>query len=252
MFTLDDRIAIVTGAGSGIGRQAALTLAGAGATVVLAARRREKLEQTRALIAADGGQAECMELDVTDAASVERCMADTIESLGVPDVLVNNAGIAAENYVVATDEAEWDAIFATNLKGVFLVARAFAKPLIEAGRPGSVVNIASILGFRNAPTLGTYAAAKAGVVSLTRTMALEWARYGIRVNALAPGYFKTEMNRDVLESERAEKLMRRVPMRRIGELHELAGPLLLLASDAGSFMTGSIVTVDGGQVINSL
>lgn len=252
MFSLDDRIALVTGAGTGIGRQFALTLAGAGAKVVLAARRRQKLEETRALIEADGGTAISVELDVTDSSSVDRCLAETIETLGVPQVLVNNAGIAAENFVVTTDEAEWDAILATNLKGVFLVARAFARHLIDAGKPGSVVNVASILGFRNAPALGTYSAAKSGVVSLTKTMALEWARYGIRVNAIAPGYFKTDINRAVLESERGEKLKLRVPMRRIGELEELSGPLLLLASDAGSFMTGSTITVDGGHLCSSL
>ncbi len=252
IFNLQGKVALVTGAGTGLGRQFATTLAGAGASIALAARRREKLDETRNIIAEQGGTAICLELDVTDSISVTNCVSQIEDELGTPDILVNNAGVAAQNLVVEMDDDEWDKVINPNVNGVFTVARAVAKSMIGAEKPGSIVNIASILGFRNAPGLAHYAASKAAVVSMTKTFALEWVHYGIRVNAIAPGYFETDMNRIVIQSERGKQLLKRIPMKRVGELEELNGALLLLASDAGSFMTGSTITVDGGHVCNSL
>ena len=251
-FRLDDKLALVTGAGSGLGRQFALTLAEAGASVVLAARRREKLEETAGLVSDAGGSAICVDLDVTDAESVQACFAEIQDAAGVPDIVVNNAGIARQAYLTEITEQDWDAVLDTNLKGVFLVAQTAARGMLGAGKGGSIINIASILGFRVSKALASYIAAKAGVAHLTKAMALEFSRYGIRVNALAPGYFITEMNQDQFEQGAEELVKQRVPMQRVGDLPEIGGPLLLLASDAGSYMTGSIVTVDGGHVNNSL
>lgn len=252
MFDLQGKSALITGAGTGLGRQFAITLASAGASVALAARRREKLDETRDLIKEQGGTAICVELDVTDPLSVTSCVRAVESELGVPDILVNNAGVAAQNLVVEMEDNEWEYVLNTNVNGVFKVARAVAKAMIEARKPGSIINLASVLGFRNAPALSHYAASKAAVVSMTKTFALEWVYYGIRVNAIAPGYFETDMNTGVIRSERGDELIKRIPMKRIGELHELDGALLLLASDAGSFMTGSTITVDGGHLCNSL
>jgi NAD(P)-dependent dehydrogenase (short-subunit alcohol dehydrogenase family) len=245
-------VALVTGPGSGLGRQFATTLSDAGATVVLAARRREKLEQTASGIKESGGKAVCLDLDVTDAASVRKCFEEMLAKTGAPDVVVNNAGIARQGFITDLSEADWDAVLDTNLKGVFLVAQAAARAMIDSGKPGSIVNIASILGFRVSKALAPYIAAKSAVVNLTKAMALEWVRHGIRVNAIAPGYFITEINEKQFEQGAGDVLIQRIPMKRVGELKELSGPLLLLASDAGSFMTGTTVTVDGGQLIGSL
>ena len=252
-FNLEGRVALVTGAGSGLGRQFAETLAKAGATVVLAARRRNKLEETAQSIADKGGKAICVDLDVTDSASVRDCFAEAESSAGIADILVNNAGISREGFLVDLSEEDWDAVIDTNLKGVFLLAQAIAKSMINAEKPGSIINIASVLGLRVSKALGSYIAAKSAVVQLTKAMAIEWSRHKIRVNALAPGYFITEINQDQFAGGHAEEFLKqRVPMGRVGELPEIAGPLLLLASGAGSYMTGSIVTVDGGHVCSSL
>jgi len=251
-FRVDDKVALITGAGSGLGRHFARTLADAGASVVLAVRRRDKLAETASMIRKAGGSAVCLDLDVTDSASVRSCFNEMLAEVGAPDIVVNNAGVARQAFLADHSEEDWDAVIDTNLKGVFLVAQAAARAMIKAEKPGSIINIASILGFRVARTLGAYIAAKSAVVNLTKTMALEWVRNGIRVNAIAPGYFMTEINEKQFEQGAGQELVKRIPMERIGDLEELSGPLLLLASDAGSFMTGSTVTVDGGQLCSSL
>lgn len=253
LFNLDGKVALITGAGSGLGRQFAETLAGAGATVALAARRREKLEETAEMVRQGGGNAICLELDVTDALSVTNCIRETASEVGGLDILINNAGIARQAFLTETSEDDWDAVIDTNLKGVFMMAQAAAKAMINAGKPGCIINIASILGLRVSKALGSYIAAKSAVVQLTKAMAIEWARYDIRVNALAPGYFITEINEAQFADGQADAFLKqRVPMGRVGELDEISGPLLLLASGAGSYMTGSILTVDGGHVCSSL
>lgn len=251
-YRLDGRIALVTGAGTGLGRGFAETLAAAGATVVLAARRRAKLEESKASVEASGGKAVCLDLDVTDGRSVQSCFEAIAKDVGPLDILVNNAGINRTAFLAELTETDWDAVVDTNLKGVFLVAQAAARAMMEHGKGGSVINVASILGYRISKTLGPYIAAKSGVVHLTRVMALEWARYRIRVNSIAPGYFQTEINEDFIDSEAGQSMLKQVPMRRVGRIEELRAPLLLLASDAGSYMTGSNVTVDGGHLCSSL
>jgi NAD(P)-dependent dehydrogenase (short-subunit alcohol dehydrogenase family) len=251
-FRLDNKIALVTGAGSGLGRQFAQTLSEAGATVVLAARRTEKLEETAESIRNTGGTAICLSLDVTDSASVTKCFKDMIAEAGVPEVVVNNAGIARQAFMTDITEDDWDAVLDTNLKGVFLVAQAAARAMIAGKIQGSIINIASVLGLRVSKALASYAAAKAGVVHLTKAMALELSRDNIRVNALAPGYFVTEINQESFDQGAGEIVKKIVPLGRVGELVEIGGPLLLLASDAGSYMTGSIVAVDGGHLCGSL
>lgn len=251
-FRVDGKVALVTGAGSGLGRQFAITLAEAGATVALAARRREKLKQTAALVEEAGGKAISIDLDVTDSLSVTSCVREVESELGTPDILVNNAGIAKQAFLTDISEEDWDAVLDTNLKGVFLMAQATAKAMMIAEKPGSIINIASILGLGVSKALGSYIAAKSGVIQLTKAMALEWTRNEIRVNALAPGYFVTEINEEAFEQGGHELVRQNVPMGRVGDLSEISGPLLLLASDAGSYMTGSILTVDGGHLIKSL
>ena len=251
-FRIDGKLALVTGAGTGLGRQFAETLAEAGATVALAARRREKLEETAAAIEAAGGKALCLDLDVTSRESIVRCLTELNERAGVADILVNNAGIARQAFATDMSESDWDDVIDTNLSGVFRMAQVGAQAMIKAGKRGSIINIGSILGMRVSKALASYIAAKAGVLHLTKALALEFSRYGIRVNAIAPGYFVTEMNQAEFDAGGSELVKKQVPMGRVGDLPEIGGPLLLLASDAGSYMTGSVVAVDGGHLITSL
>lgn len=251
-FNLDGRIALVTGASSGLGHHFAAMLARAGATVVVAARRADRLAATVGAIEAAGGRALAVPLDVTDAASVHACF-DAIEAKHrAPDLIVNNAGAAVSRPLLEQTEADWDGVVDTNLKGAWLVAQEGARRLVAARQPGAIVNIASITGERVAGGVAPYCASKAGLIHLTRAMALELARHGIRVNALAPGYVETELNHDFLASAAGERLMARVPQRRFGRVEDLDGPLLLLASDAGRYMTGSVLAVDGGHLVSTL
>lgn len=246
------RGALVTGASSGLGRHFAKVLAGAGARVVLAARRTDALETTREAIAAAGGTAIPVRMDVTDSASVRRAVAEAGEALGGIDILVNNAGVTVTAPLLDLEEADWDRVIDTNLTGCFLVAQEVARSMRDRKSGGAIVNVASILGMRVGGQVSAYLASKAGLVHLTKAMALELARHGIRVNALCPGYLETELNSDFFASEAGKALVKRIPQRRLGRLEDLDGPLLLLCSDAGAYMTGSVIAVDGGHLVSSL
>jgi NAD(P)-dependent dehydrogenase (short-subunit alcohol dehydrogenase family) len=246
-FSLAGKTALVTGASSGLGEHFARVLAAAGAEVVVAARRIERLKGLETEIRASGGSAWAVALDVTDRASVVRAFDAAEAATGPVTVLVNNAGVPSSTFFLKTDEQHWREVMQVNLDGVFRVGQEAARRMAEKRTGGSIINIASILGFGAIKSLSTYAASKAAVVSLTKSMALELARDGIRVNAIAPGYFSTEFNDTFLAGEAGKRLLSRVPMGRAGKLPELDGPLLLLASDAGAFMTGSVITVDGGH-----
>ncbi|MBJ3774355.1 SDR family NAD(P)-dependent oxidoreductase [Acuticoccus mangrovi] len=251
-LSLAGQVALVTGASSGLGAHFARTLADAGADVVVAARRRDRLDELCAEIADDGGTAAAVALDVTDPASVVAGFDAATEAFGVPTVVINNAGVTTTGAAIDLDDADWARVVDTNLTGCFTVAREAARRMRAAQSGGSIVNIASILGFRVAGALAHYAAAKAGLVQLTKSLALEWARYGIRVNALAPGYILTDINRDFFATDAGAAIVKRIPQRRLGEVEELDAPLLLLASSASSYMTGSVITVDGGHLVSSL
>ncbi|WP_454018573.1 SDR family NAD(P)-dependent oxidoreductase [Azospirillum sp. Marseille-Q6669] len=251
-LSLTNRTALVTGASAGLGRHFAGVLAAAGARVALAARRRESLDAAVAEIEAAGGQAIAVPLDVTDAASVRTGVREAAGALGGLDILINNAGATVAKPALDYAEEEWDRVIDTNLKGAFLTAQETARVMREQGRGGSIVNIASILGLRVAGHVVAYTASKAGLVQMTQALALEWARYGIRVNALAPGYMETDLNRDFLATDAGQALIRRVPQRRLGRLADLDGPLLLLCSDASAYMTGAVVPVDGGHLVSTL
>ena len=248
-FSLTGHTALVTGASSGLGAHFATVLAAAGAKVAVAARRTDRLETLAARIRADGGAAAPIALDVTDANSITAAFDAAERTLGPVSILINNAGIPSHSPFLKISSKEWRDTLAVNLDGVFAVGQEAANRMARAGQGGSIINIASILGFANAKTLSPYCASKAAVVSLTKSMALELARDRIRVNAIAPGYFSTEINAGFTDTEPGQKMVARIPMRRFGSLPDLDGPLLLLASDAGRFMTGSVVTVDGGQLL---
>ena len=251
-MTLTGRTALVTGASGGLGRYFADVLARAGATVAVTARRQDQLQRVRDEIRAAGGDAVAVAMDVTDSSSVASAVAQATAQLGTLDILVNNAGITVTRAFLDVDEADWDRVVDTNLNGVFLVAQAAARVMKEQGSGGAIVNIASILGLRVAGQVAAYAAAKAGVVHLTKAMALELARYRIRVNALCPGYIETDLNREFFASDIGRALINRIPQRRLGRQEELEGPLLLMCSDAGSYMTGAILAVDGGHLVSGL
>lgn len=252
IFRLDGRLALVTGASGGLGRHFALVLARAGANVVVAARRAEKLASLVEEIGALGAEAHAVGLDVTSAASVRRCFEEVGARAGCPDILVNNAGVTITKSLLDQSEQDWDSVIDTNLKGCWLMGQEAARRMVAAGKGGSLINVASILGQRVAGGVAPYAISKAGLVQATRSQALELARYNIRVNALLPGYIVTDLNRDFLASEAGEKLRSRIPTRRFGMPKDLDGPLLLVASDAGRHMTGATVEIDGGHLVNSL
>jgi NAD(P)-dependent dehydrogenase (short-subunit alcohol dehydrogenase family) len=246
-FDLTGKVALVTGASSGLGRHMALTLARAGARVALAARRVDKLEGLAAEIAAFDGRALPVAMDVTAPQSVARAVAETETELGALSVCVVNAGIARREDIAAVEDAAWAETMATNLDGANRTARAAAAAMAKHGRGGSIVNVASILGLRASARVPAYGAAKAALINLTQSMALGYAKHGIRVNAIAPGYIETDLNRDYLRSPAGAKMVERVPLGRFGEPAALDGALLLLASDAGRYMTGATLVVDGGH-----
>lgn len=249
LFSLAGRTALVTGASSGLGEHFASTLAAAGARVIVAARRTDRLAALKERITAGGGTAHAVAMDVTDRADVERAFADGEAALGPISICINNAGVTDPAWFVKMREAQWRSIMDVNLDGVFHVGQEAARRMVAAGNGGSIVNIASIVGLGAIKTLSAYSASKAAVIALTRNMALELARDKIRVNAIAPGYISTELNAPFWDTESGKRMIAHVPMQRLGNPGELDGPLLLLASEAGSFMTGAVLTVDGGHLL---
>jgi len=246
-FDLTGKVALVTGASSGLGRRFALVLAKAGAKVGVAARRTDKVTEVVREIEAFDGRAVPIPLDVTDPASVRAAVAAAETELGPIGVLVNNAGTIVVKPLLDHTVEEWDRVLDTNLKGVWLMAQEVARHMVRLGHGGSIVNIASMLGLTAQARRPSYCAAKAGVIHLSRAMAIELAPHKIRVNAIAPGFFDSEMTHGYLASDAGRAMAARIPMKRTGAADELDGTLLLLASDASSYMTGAVLTVDGGH-----
>ncbi|MDZ7603264.1 MAG: glucose 1-dehydrogenase [Hoeflea sp.] len=246
---LAGKSALITGASGGLGLHFARLLARNGADVTLAARRMDKLEAACAEIEAAGGVARGLEMDVADGESVTRALGSAERPF---DILVNNAGISGAGPALDLGEAEFDAVVDTNLKGAFLVAQGVARGMKAAGRGGAIVNVASILGLRTGAGVSAYSTSKAGLIQLTKALALEWARYDIRVNALCPGYIETDINRDFFATEPGKALIKRIPQRRLGRPEDLDGALLLLATDAGTYITGTALVADGGHLVSSL
>lgn len=251
-FDLSGRVALVTGASSGFGEHFTRVLAAAGARVVAGARREDRLHRLVDDIAATGGAALAVAMDVTDTTSVAAAFAAAEAKFGTVDLLVNNAGVAAPGTLHKTAEADWDWVVDTNLKGAWLVAAEAARRMLAARRGGAIVNIASVLGMATSRGHGVYSATKAGVIQLTKHMALELAGKNIRVNAICPGYFKTEMNDEYFDSAAGQAYIAATPGGRLGRMEEMDGPLLLLASDAGSFINGALLPVDGGHLVMSI
>jgi len=253
LFSLANRTALVTGASSGLGRHFASVLSKAGADVVVAARRMDRLEELAEEITKAGGRALPVEMDVTSEESVSGAFAEIREALGRPcDIIISNSGMSRDTWFREQSEEDWNAVIDTNLNGVWRVGKHASNAMIDAGAKGSIINIASITAHRPQYMTTAYCVSKAGVEHLTRQMALENARYGIRVNSISPGYYKTAINDEYLDSDAGEAMRKRIAMRRFGQYQELDGALLLLASDAGSYMTGSSIAVDGGHLLSPL
>jgi 3-oxoacyl-[acyl-carrier protein] reductase len=249
LFDLSGRVGLVTGASSGLGLRFAEVLAANGAAVALVARRKERLAALQAKIEAAGGRAVAIAADVLDNASMRRAFDAAEAAFGTVTILVNNAGVGHSTRALEMPEAEWRRVLATNLDAVFFWSQEAARRMLSAGRSGAIINIASVLGFGVGKGVIAYTTAKAGVVQITKALGLELAFKGIRINAIAPGWFVTEINRDYLASEEGKKLTRDIPVGRFGRDGDLDGALLLLASDAGRFIAGATIVVDGGQMV---
>ena len=251
---LSGRVVLVTGASGGLGAQFARTLASAGAGVVLAGRRMERLKDLRARIEGEGGDAHVVELDVTDIASIKAAVAHAETEMGSIDILVNNSGVSTTQKLLDVAEADYDYIFDTNTKGAFFVAQEVARRMVARSRgaaPGSftggrIVNIASMAGLKALPQIGPYCMSKAAVVQMTRAMALEWGRYGINVNALCPGYIDTDINHHHWKTEQGQKLMAMLPRKRVGQPQDLDALIVMLASDQSHFVNGAVIAADDG------
>ena len=249
IFDLDGKVALVTGASSGLGVRFAEVLAENGAAVVLVARRADRLAALQARIEKSGGKAIAVEADVRDRHATAAAFDAAEKRFGTVTILVNNAGVGQAGRAVELAEEEWRRVLATNLDAVFFCAQEAARRMLAAKTGGAIVNIASVLGFGVDKGVIAYATAKAGVIQMTRALAFELAFKGIRVNAIAPGWIITELNRDYLESEQGQALKREIPIGRFGLGRDLDGPLLLLVSDAGRFITGATIVADGGQMV---
>jgi NAD(P)-dependent dehydrogenase (short-subunit alcohol dehydrogenase family) len=248
-FSLEGRVALVTGAGRGIGRAIAVALGAAGAAVACAARSRDQVDATAAEITAAGGRARVLRLDVTRREQIVAGVAEVAAALGPVDVLVNNAGMTMEKKTTEVTDEDWDAVLATNLSSMFRCARAVAPGMIELER-GKIINIGSMYGVIGVPRYAAYCASKAAVAGLTRSLAVEWARHGIQVNCLAPGYVNTDIPREAMADEKTRALfLSKIPARRIGEPEEVGALAVYLASPASDFMTGQTVYLDGGQTM---
>ena len=251
-FDLAGEVALVTGASSGIGRHLAELLAVAGAKVALAARRVDRLAEAAREIEAAGGECLPISLDVTRSDNIAAAVAKAEAELGPLTILVNNAGVVVSKPLFEHTEADWDHVVDTNLKGAWLVAREFAHHLVGLRRPGRIINISSVLGLRTIGRVPAYCAAKAGLTHLTHVLAMELARYGILVNALAPGYVETDFNRAFFQTEAGKALISRIPLKRLGQTEDLDGAMLLLASPAGAYLTGAVIAVDGGHGVAAI
>ncbi len=249
IFELTGKVALVTGASSGLGARFAEILAENGAAVVLVARRADRLAAVKARIEQAGGRVFAVEADVRERAAMQAAFNAAEKAFGTVTILVNNAGVAHAGRALELAEEEWRRILSTNLDAVFYWSQEAARRMLAAGKGGAIVNIASVLGLGVDKGVVAYATAKAGVIQLTKALALELAFKGIRVNAIAPGWIVTELNRDYLESEKGKALTREIPIGRFGQERDLDGPLLLLVSDAGRFVTGATIVADGGQSV---
>lgn len=249
LFDLTGQVALVTGASSGLGLRFAEVLAANGARVVLVARRADRLADVKQKIEKAGGKAIAVEADVLDRDGMRNAFDAAEKAFGTVTILLNNAGIAHTDRAIDLSEQTWKQVMAIDLDAVFFWSQEAARRLMAAGKKGAIVNIASVVGFNVSKGIAAYAVAKAGVVQLTKVLGLEWANRGIRVNGIAPGWFTTDINRDFLASERGQAIRREIPMERFGEDGDLDGSLLLLVSQAGRFMTGETVLVDGGQSV---
>lgn len=248
-FDVSREVILITGASQGLGRQFARVLAAQGAAVALAARQTGKLQALEQEIRAAGGRAAAVAMDVTSTVSIARAIDAAEAALGPLTVLINNAGIAVEKLAIEQSEADWDAVIGANLKGAYFAATEIARRMIARNSGGNIINIASVLGSSVVKFVSPYAISKAAVIQATKALALELAAHNIRVNALAPGYIDTEINHDIWTTPAGEKLIKRIPQRRVGHESDLDGAILLLASGASRYMTGSVVTIDGGFLL---
>jgi NAD(P)-dependent dehydrogenase (short-subunit alcohol dehydrogenase family) len=249
LFDVSKEIILITGASQGLGRQFARVLSAHGAAVALAARQTAKLKSLEDEIRGKGGRAIAVQMDVTDIASIGRAIDAAEAALGAVSVLINNAGVAVEKLAVEQTEEDWDSVINANLKGAYFLATELARRMIARAQEGNIINIASVLGFGVMKFLSPYTVSKAGIVQVTKAMALEWAANNIRVNTLAPGYIDTDINHAFWSTPSGEKLTKRIPQRRVGSESDLDGAIMLLASSASRYMTGSVVTVDGGFLL---